>query len=74
MSGQNFNWNLVSCLIGLVNYNKVKVIDGSGGLVTKENTDGTKKSHSFSACPALNLTNLTESTVSILGVLTVKDC
>lgn len=25
MSGQNFNWNLVSCLIGLMNHAEIKV-------------------------------------------------
>lgn len=51
MSRQNFNWNLVSCLIGLMNYSKVKVRWCGGensGLVRIEKTDGAKKCHCFS--------------------------
>lgn len=47
MSGQNFNWNLVSCLIGLMNYAEVKVRWWGGrkkrALVRKEKTDGAQK-------------------------------
>lgn len=51
MSGQNFNWNLVSCVIGLMNYSEVKVRwwgGGKPGLVRKEKTDSAKKWHCFS--------------------------
>lgn len=50
MSGQNFNWNLVSCVIGLMNYSGVKMRWGGGkpGLVRKEKNDGAKKCRCFS--------------------------
>lgn len=47
MSGPSFNWNLVSCLIGLMNYAEVKVrwwgARKKRALVRKEKTDGAQE-------------------------------